>query len=141
VIVANNSALQEFAAESKPVQPITRDLTVAYISLSESGYCRHNTRTVRSQAFRCFRRTFLGVDVHSALKSLLIYAFLRMSQQSKVSTCSEIRGLRPHAADGAGAVVSAAADAEALARAINTAAGLFIRYAREARTFSNHLRD
>jgi len=41
VIVANNSTLQEFAAESKPVRPITRDFTVAYISLSESGYCRH----------------------------------------------------------------------------------------------------
>jgi len=46
VIVANNSTLQEFAAESKPVRPITRDFTVAYSSLSESGYCRHKKRSV-----------------------------------------------------------------------------------------------
>ena len=46
VIVANNSTLQEFVAESKPVRPITRDFTVAYISLSESGYCRHKTSYV-----------------------------------------------------------------------------------------------
>ena len=48
------------------------------------GGAGQNTRRVPSQAFRCFRRAFLGFDVHSALKLLLIYAFLRMSQQSKL---------------------------------------------------------
>src|SRR5262245_41768863 len=56
VIVANNSTLQEFAAESKPVRPITRDFTVAYISLSESGYCRHKSSYVE---FRLQRRSIL----------------------------------------------------------------------------------
>lgn len=42
MIVANNRSVFQADSEPKPVQAVNRDLAVAYIQLSESGYCRHN---------------------------------------------------------------------------------------------------
>ena len=91
VIVANNSTLQEFAAESKPVRPITRDFTVAYISLSESGYCRRKIPIVADAYYT--RKDLEDLGICGWLTAL------RHEKKGKLKACRIGRLVRYRGAD------------------------------------------